>query len=58
VIAGCWSLTPTRRPSFQDIFDEFRKQRWQILPKVDAKTIAESVSKVNRLEKLLNASTV
>jgi hypothetical protein len=58
VIAGCWSLTPSERPSFQAIFNEFRNQGWNILPDVDAKTIAESVAEVNRLEKILNPSTV
>jgi serine/threonine protein kinase len=58
VIAHCWSLTPSERPSFQAIFNEFKKQGWNILPDVDAKTIAESVAEVNRLEKSLNPSTV
>jgi serine/threonine protein kinase len=58
VITGCWSLNPSERPSFQAIFNEFKRSDWHILPKANAKTIGESVSEVNRLEKLLNPSAI
>jgi serine/threonine protein kinase len=50
VIFRCWSLDPTRRPSFVDIFNEFKSSGWAILPKADVTKIAASVSEVTTLE--------
>jgi TPR repeat protein len=41
------------RPSFREIFHEFERIEWKILPNADAKRIAESVSAVLRLERRL-----
>jgi serine/threonine protein kinase len=50
VIRRCWSLTPAERPSFDDIFNEFKENRWAILPGADGERIAASVATVTRSE--------
>jgi serine/threonine protein kinase len=50
MIGRCWSLTPSERPSFEDIFNKFKENHWAILPGADAKTIAASVAEVVRCE--------
>jgi serine/threonine protein kinase len=50
LIHQCWSLEPSRRPSFADIFETFKSNHWAILPGADAKAIAERIAEVTRLE--------
>jgi TPR repeat protein len=53
LIGRCWSLNPSDRPSFRDIFLEFKSSGWEILPGVSVDRIAESVSEVTRRRKLM-----
>jgi serine/threonine protein kinase len=50
LIRQCWSLIPSERPSFDDIFKTFREHDWAILPGVDRESIKTSVLKVWKLE--------
>jgi serine/threonine protein kinase len=50
LIRRCWSVNPTERPSFQEIFDEFQSIGWAILPDADASIIEQSVLEEIRLE--------
>jgi hypothetical protein len=56
LIGRCWSLDPSLRPSFRDIFDEFEASGWAILPRADANLLAESVREIIALETRLNQS--
>jgi hypothetical protein len=51
LIRKCWSRAPDERPSFEDIFNLFKDENWEILPEADAMRVAASVSQVTRLEK-------
>jgi serine/threonine protein kinase len=50
VIRRCWSSTPSDRPSFADIFNEFKESQWAVLPGADGERIAASVAEVTRSE--------
>jgi serine/threonine protein kinase len=50
LIRRCWSLTPSERPSFEDIFNEFKESQWAILAGADGARIAASVAEVTRRE--------
>jgi hypothetical protein len=43
VIGDCWSFAPSRRPSFQAIFDRFMRSGWALLPGADEQMIEASV---------------
>jgi hypothetical protein len=47
------SLDPSARPSFNEIFDEFRRCEFEIVPGANSKEIQESVSEVLAAEKNL-----
>jgi TPR repeat protein len=53
LIGRCWSLNPSDRPSFRDIFLEFKSSGWEILPGISVDRIAQSVSEVTRRRKLM-----
>jgi serine/threonine protein kinase len=46
LIPRCWSLSPSDRPSFSEIFDGFATCGFAILPGVDANAIRKEVSEV------------
>jgi serine/threonine protein kinase len=46
LIGQCWSSTPSERPSFEAILNEFEVNHWAVLPGADAKHIADYVSTV------------
>jgi serine/threonine protein kinase len=46
LIPRCWSLDPSARPSFDEIFDQFVGCGFAILPGADSKEIRESVCEV------------
>jgi serine/threonine protein kinase len=51
LIRRCWSAKPDERPAFEEIFNEFKSARWEILPNADAKLIGASALRVVRFEK-------
>jgi hypothetical protein len=53
LIPRCCSLTPSVRPSFQEIFTAFRDSEFAILPGADSEHLAQSASKVLLGEKQL-----
>jgi hypothetical protein len=50
LIVRCWSLNPCERPSFEAILKAFKVSGWAILPDIDVKAVAGSVSDVLRRE--------
>jgi serine/threonine protein kinase len=46
LIPRCWASEPRRRPSFQDIFNEFRTADYRILPSVDRAHLKHSMDQV------------
>jgi serine/threonine protein kinase len=53
LIGRCWSLDPSDRPSFREIFSEFQDHNFAILPGVDTKAISQSVCEVLQAESRL-----
>jgi hypothetical protein len=46
LIARCWSRNAGSRPSFNDIFSEFRRDGYAILPGADSSEIRAAVTEV------------
>jgi hypothetical protein len=53
LIQRCWSSNPNARPLFEEVFHDFERRGWQILPEADPAVIAASVSKVLKEESQL-----
>jgi hypothetical protein len=53
LIGRCWSTEPSERPSFDDIFNEFKECEWAILPGVDSAAVGAYVSEVLDAEQRL-----
>jgi hypothetical protein len=53
LVLRCFSINPSDRPSFQEIFDEFQANAWAILPNADVKVVETAVSEVIALERRL-----
>jgi hypothetical protein len=51
LIPRCWCLDPIGRPSFGDIFTEFQRYGFAILPGADTTVISQAVSEVLALER-------
>jgi hypothetical protein len=51
LIPRCWSMKPTKRPTFEQILDEFKTAKFRIVPAADEVKLGAYVADIEKWEK-------